>query len=251
MLCFCAFVLPACSLVPTHIQETHYIAVPSGGKFNYFRIRVNADATLSDVKYHSGWYPAEAVESLYGSANEGDAAEAYKLKNDIKKLINDAILKTETGYLDAASNPNSDPAVVQAWLTAQRRVRAMPGVTVPLPDGAIEIEYNPASAIALRHAGEKLVFVFSANPDEVVGAIEGFAKQAEVGATVLQLADVVRQQSVNEVATKEAENAASAKMNATLVAQLDALTKVLEGNPTAAQLRTEVKTLQMVLENSR
>ena len=246
-----AITLSGCSLGVTRVQETHFIAVPSHENVNYFRVRIEGSATLSKTKFRSGWFPAEAVDSLYGSADESSVSQAYKVRNEIKDRYNAAISSATQGYLDAAANPNSKPEVIEAWLSAQRRVRATAGTEVALPRGATEIEYDPASNLTVRHAGEKLVFALSSNPDDVLGAIANFSKDAEVGATVLQLADVVRQQSVNDVATTEARNEARSKLDAVLVDHIDATLKAIEGAPTAQDLQREVDSLRLILESVR
>jgi hypothetical protein len=241
----------SCTLGMTRLSKTHYIAVPSEDNVNYFRVRVEGSADLSKVKFASGWFPAEAVDSLYGAADEAGVAEAYKVKNDIKEQYNKAIVSTAQGYLEAAANPNSKPEVIEAWLRAQRRVRATAGAEMSLPAGAIEVEYDPASGLALRHAGEKLVFVMSSNPDDIIGAIARFSKDAEVGATVLTLSDVVRQNAANDVEQTIARNEARAKLNAVIMKRIDVLLTEMQDSTAALDLQKEIDALRIVLEGLR
>lgn len=240
-----------CSLGVTHLEEVHYIAVPSEDNVNYFRIRLEAYVTLSETKFEQGWFPAEAVDVLYGPADEATVADAYKVRNQILEKYNQAILKTAQGYLDAAADIHAKPETIEAWLAAQRRVRATAGSEVALPPGAIEIEYDPASNLALRHAGEKLVFVLSSNPDDVFAALTNFSKDAQVGATVLQLADVVLQNNANDVAETVARNEARAKLNDLIVKRIDIALQAIGQKQTAADLQKEIDTLRVVVETVR
>lgn len=242
--------LGGCSLGMTKIDHSHYLAVPSEKNVNYFRIRVTGRTKLGKTSYRSGWYPAAAVDSLYGDASQSGASAAYKLEEDLKSKINDKILATADGYLNAAADPKADPGLLEAWLAAQRRVRAFPGDEVPLPNGAVEIEYQPGANLALRHSGEKLIFVLSSDPDEVIGAISNFSQNVETGATVLRLADVIRQRSVDEVAATEARNAARGKTNEVLVQRIDSLQAVTE-KATRTELTREIESLRILLENLR
>ena len=245
-----ALAVAGCSLGITRINHSHYLAVPSEQNVNYFRIRVNGHTKLGKTSYRSGWFPAAAVDSLYGDASKSGASEAYKLEEDLKNKINERILSTAEGYLDAAADPKSDPDLIEAWLVAQRRVRAFPGDGVPLPAGAVEIEYEPGANLALRHSGEKLIFILSSDPDEVVGAINNFSQNAETGATVLRLADVIRQHGVGEVAAMEARNAERAKTSAALVNRITSLEAAVPG-ASREELTREVESLRILLDNLR
>lgn len=242
--------LLGCSTGKMELWETHYLAVPSKDNVNYFRIRVYGKSKLGDSSFRSGWFPAPAVDALWGDASKAGASEAYKLENDLKKAIDDQILATKQAYVIAAANPKTDPAVLESLLAAERRVLATAGDAIPLPDGAIEIDYNPGANIALRHAGQKLVFVMSSNPDEVIGTISNFSQSAETGATVLRLADVIRQRAVDEVAATEARNGARTKVNAAIVARMDALAAVTD-SANRTELTREIESLRILLENLR
>jgi len=245
-----ALALGGCTLGVTRIDHSHYLAVPSEKNVNYFRIRVSGYTKLGKTSYRSGWFPAVAVDSLYGDASKSGASEAYKLEEDLKNRINEKILSTADGYLAVAGDPKADPELIEAWLVAQRRVRAFPGDEVPLPDGAVEIEYEPGANLALRHSGEKLLFILSSDPEEVVGAINNFSQNAETGATVLRFADVIRQHAVDEVAATEARNAARAKVSKSLAQRIDALAASLP-KATREELTREVESLRILLENLR
>lgn len=243
--------LSGCQTGRMTVHERFYLAVPSGDNTNYYRVSVNADTVLSKAKYSSGWFPADTVDRLYGSTTEPGAASTLKTEENIKVMLNDAIEETTRGYLLAAKNPATSDEDILAWLSAQRRVRAVAGDGIALPAGAIEIEYDPSANLALRHAGEKLIFVLSSNPDEVIGAIQTFSNDTKTSATVLRFADVVRQQSLNQVEQADAVNSANARMDTVIVRQIQNSLASIESmsTPDRQSLLAEVEMLLMLVEN--
>ena len=127
----------------------------------------------------------------------------------------------------------------------------MPGPETVLPTGAVEIEYDPGANLALRHAGEKFVFVLSSNPDEILNPITRFAEDTKTSATVLRLADVIRAQAFNQVATTEAQNAAMKNMDNLIVQRIDVVLDMLENDPTRDDLVREIEALRILVENLR
>ena len=244
--------LAGCSGGPTRSEEIFYVAVPSGDNVNFYRMKVEAGTQLGVTKYQSGWFPADTVDRLFGDVSESGSAAALKTEQDIRQALDSAIKDTAVGYLEAAKDPDSSSETIMRWLQAQRRVRAIAGDGVPLPEGAVEIEYDPGAGLALRHAGQKLVFVLSSNPDQVMQNLRNFAGSKETSASVLRLADVVRAQAENRVVEAEAEAAAALRLDALVVRQIDAALANVEnaGNDRDALL-DEVRTLLILLETLR
>src|SRR5262249_44742893 len=200
---------------------------------------IEAETRLGETGFKSGWFLADAVDSLYGDASKTGITEAYRVQEDLKAKYNAAIVHTTDGYLNVAKDPKTDPAVIQSWLVAQRRVRAVAGNETPLPAGAVEMEYDPSGPLVLRHADEKLVMVLSPDPDAIIGTISAFSKDVETSATVMKLADVLRQQTASDIEIQEARNAARSKLDTTVVQGIDQLTKVLATKPSRAELTRE------------
>jgi hypothetical protein len=235
----------------TEISQRYYLAVPSGGDINFFRIRVAANTVLGDTAFRSGWYSAIAVDNLYGNVNEKDAVKAYQMRETLAAQYDAAIKKTTEGYLSAAADPLTKPEVLQSWLLAQRRVRATAGPETPLPQGSTEIEYNPGQGLATMHAGEKLVLVLSSDPGEVVEAINSFSKDVQTGATVMKLADVIRQREANDIAVAEARNEAHTSSDELIAARIATLQELLKSNPGRTELVREVDALRIIVDNYR
>jgi hypothetical protein len=77
------------------------------------------------------------VDRLFGNSSTPSQGGAVKTEQNIQKALNSAIEKTAKGYLKAASNPRTSDETILAWLSAQRRVRAMAGDGIALPEGAV------------------------------------------------------------------------------------------------------------------
>lgn len=243
--------LAGCSMGTTRVNQQYFLAVPSSTNVSYLRVRVEGESLLSVTDFRSGWFPADAVDSLYGDVSQNGATEAFRLKEQLKAKYDAAILKAQDGYLAAAADPKTDPAVLQSWILAERRVRATAGSDAPLPAGAIEVEYDPGRGITTAHAGEKLVLVLSSDPSSVIEAISAFSSDVQTGSTVLNLADAIRQQSSNDVAATEARNAAKARTDALISARLGVLSDLLKTDSKRADLTRELESLRLIVETYR
>lgn len=248
------FLLTGCSLGRMTIDQVFYLAVPSadGDDVNYYRITVNAHTLLAKSDYRSGWYPAEAVDSVFGDVSESGSIEQLKTQEALKKSINDKVLATTQAYLDAAADPNTDPARLQKLLMAQQNILAVPLAEALQLENAIAMEYNPKQGLVTAHAGEKLVFVLSADPDEVIANISNFAEHQRTGLAVSKLADVISQRVAGEVAELEANNSASKRtdvlVHQQIGAALSAVDAAREDPKKSAQLLEELEALRYLVE---
>jgi hypothetical protein len=233
----------------TTVDQTYFLAVPSDSNLNFLRIRVHADGELGESNFRSGWFPADAVDSLYGDVSDKGATDAFRIREQIKSKYDAAALKALDGYLAVADDAKADPALVQSWLIAMRRVRVTASEDSPLPRGAQEVEYDPGRDVTTFHAGEKLVLVFSSDPTNVIAAISSFSSDVQTSATVQDLADVIRQRSSNEIVSLEAQNSAKAKTDSLIGQRLDALSSFLKTNPKQSDLSRELEALRILLEN--
>ena len=163
------FVPLACTTGPMEIREVHYYAVPNGENTNYFRLKVTAKTSLGVASYREGWFPADAVDSLFGDVSEPGSVKALEAKVELKSAIRKGIVDTTKAWLKEASNPNADPEKLKNLFEARRRVLAYPkNIGEPFA-GGLEIEYNPMKSLVAAHWDEKKVYVLASNPDEVVG----------------------------------------------------------------------------------
>ena len=186
------------------VREVHYYAVPNGQNTNYYRLKVRAQTKLGDAEYRSGWFPGHAVDSLFGDVTQAGRTKALEARSKLEDDILLEIIATNKAWLEEASKHNADPENLKGLLEARRRVLAYPrGVGPPYP-GTLEIQYNPAKGIAALHSDEKLVFVLSSNPNEVVGKIANFAQNEKTVMSINQLGKVIAQRVRNETAELEA-----------------------------------------------
>lgn len=192
------------------VQETYYVAVPSGDNTNYYRVRVSANAENGKASYNAAWFSAYSVDSLYSDVSTSGAAAQLNVEKDIRETLNSEIKKAYQSYLTAAADPTKSNAEIEQWLKIIKRLRAVPGSATSLPLGAVEMEYNPLENLVTRRAGKKLVMVLSSNPDDVINQIAGFSQSTETSASVLRLGQLFEQQQKSQTAKELAEvNAAS------------------------------------------
>jgi len=200
-----AVALAACTTGPMNVREVHYFAVPNGENTNYYRLRVDAQTRLGVAGYRSGWFPARAVDRLFGEINSEAGAAEIDVRTKIETEINARILETTKGWLEEAVKLTPDRDKLDRLLAARRRILAYPSsIGEPYPK-TFEIEHNPAIGVATRYADEKLVFVLGSNPDEVIGRIASFVEEDKSVLTINRLSGVITQTRVNQVASREAQ----------------------------------------------
>jgi hypothetical protein len=194
-----------CSGGLTQVREVHYYAVPSERNTNYYRLRVHADTALGETEYRSGWFPTRAVDNLFGEVTSEGGVEALKTRTALEEAYNKAVEDTTTAWLTAAADPTASPGDLEALMNARRRILAYPlSEGSPFGSDTVEVEYNPMLGLVRRHADEKLVFVLSSNPDEVIQNISNFAESEETAVAVSRLAEVVSAGVVGDIAADEA-----------------------------------------------
>jgi hypothetical protein len=247
-----ALTFAGCTLGPMTVRETHYLAVSNGRDTNYYRLRVAADTRLGVAGYRSGWFPARSVDRLFGEVSSESAPAELQAKTELEMQVIDKIKETQRNWLEAAKNPDTDPRVLEKLNEARRRILAYPAFRAEPFPGTVEIEYNPGRDLATFHVDDKLLFVLSSNPDDVIQQIAAFAEDDKTVLSINRLAGAVVQRSTNEVASREAtqevDKANDARVKqviqqalqgttvgtgkATAVSQVDALLSVLDAvNP--------------------
>ncbi len=242
--------LGACTTAPMKVREQHYYAITNGTTTNYYRLRVSAETRLGQSEYRSGYFPADAVDALFGEIKSENAGEAIAARLKIEEMIRQAIEQTTRAWLVEARKVDADPAKLENLLNARRRVLAYPESAGKPFKGAVEIEYNPALGVFIRHADEKLIFILSSDPDDIVGAI---AQQAESNNTVYsinQLGKVIAQRTRNEIVEAEAAEAADAETAATVGKHIGNVLETLtpDSEPNPDQMLLQIDTLLAMLE---
>ena len=237
----------SCSLGRMEVRETHYYAVPGEYSTNYYRLNVVAETILGDSEYRSGFFPANAVDNLFGDVSAEGGAKALEAKLQLEKQIRDSLLQVNAAYQAKARNPDSTELELEKLLDARRRVLAYPRWNPEVLRDTIEIDYNPSKGIAIRRADEKLVFVLSSNPDEVVGKIANFAESDKTVYSINQLAKVMAQRSRNEIAAKEASEEVNSKLDFLIHEQIKKALEILGDSPPPTSKELAIKEIDILI----
>ena len=117
--------------------------------------------------------------------------------------------------------------------------------------GTIEIEYNPMKGVAILHADEKLVFVLSSDPDEVISKIVNFSESDKTVFSINQFAKITAQRVRNQLAAQEAEEEVNKKIDGIIHDQIKkTLTAIGDKQPSDKNLVvSEIDTLLRLLES--
>src|SRR5262249_39950883 len=153
---------------------------------------------LGVAGYRSGWYPARAVDRLFGEAASDSSPAELLARTELEMQTIDAIKETQRKWLLAAKNPNTPDDELRRLNEARRRVLAYPSFKPEPFPGTIEIEYNPGRDLATFHIDDKLLFVLSSDPDAVVRQIANFVEEDKTVLTINRLAGTITQVGVNE-----------------------------------------------------
>jgi len=237
----------SCSTGKMKISEMHYYAVPGEYNTNYFRLKVNADTILGDAEYRSGFFPATAVDSLFGDVSSEGGAKALEARRQLEKQIRDSLVKVNAEYQEKARNPDTTEQELDKLLQARRRILAYPRWN---PEGlrdTVEIDYNPSKGVAIRRWDQKLVFVLSSNPDEVVGKIANFAESDKTALSINQFAKVIAQRSRNEIAAQQAAEEVNLELDRLIHEQIKKALLALD-SPTAASKDMAIREIDVLIQ---
>jgi hypothetical protein len=244
-------VLGGCSLGPLEVSERYYLAATNGRETAYFRVRVNAETFLSKSEFRQGWFPARAVDALFGDVSDEGGGKALTVREKLRAQIDDAVLKTTTQYLEAAVDPNTPADRILKLLETRNRVLLTPSPSLGPSRQAQLIEYDPKRGLTTLRSDEKLVFVLSANPDEVIGNIANFAEQERTEQTIQKFTEVLVQNSRKEVATKEATAEVEGSADKLVAGQIEIALKTLQAGVTRDEAMQQVGALIHLLQSLR
>ena len=238
----------SCSLGQMDIRETHYYAVPGEQNTNYFRLNVKAKTILGDAEYRSGYFPSTAVDNLFGDVSAEGGAEALEAKRILEAQIRDSLIQVNAKYQEKARDPDTSEQELDKLLQARRRILAYPRWQPEVLRDTIEIDYNPSKGIAIRRSDEKLVFILSSNPDEVVGKITNFAESDKTVYSINQFAQVIAQRSRNDIAAQEATEAVNVKIDNLIYEQIQKALSILGESPTAESKELAIKEIDVLIQ---
>jgi hypothetical protein len=243
-----ALPLGGCSLGPLKVRETHYLAVTNGKETNYYRLRVEATTLLGVAGFRSGWYPARAVDRLFGDVSSDTSPAELQAQTDLELQIIDKVKVTQEQWLSEAAKPDADTLRLKQLNEARRRVLAYPAFRPQPFEDTVEIEYNPGRNIVTFHADDKLLFVLSSNPDEVIQQISSFAEDDKTILTINRLAGTITQRLTNEVAERAASQTVDETNDARLRGVINQAIAATAPNTSKASAAAQIDGLVGVLE---
>lgn len=237
----------ACSTGQMNIKESHYYAVKGKDNTNIFRLRIDAATVLGDSEYRSGWFPANAVDSVFGDVSSEGGAKTLEARREIEGKLRRAIVDSTSNYLDAAKDVDTTQEDLDKLLEARRRVLAYPFWQSGNIPGSFEIEYNPGKGLATLHADEKLIFILSSNPNEVVGKIANFAESDKTVYSINQFAKITAQRARNELAASEATAEVRQDIDKLIHAQIQKALTAIGQDPAATDLKIALNEIDVLL----
>ena len=120
-----------CSLGPLRVEETHYYAVSNGTNTNSYRLDIRAASFLGDAGYRSGWFPAHAIDSLFGDTTAQGGLAALETRSKLEQQINYKLVSTNQAWLEYASQWDAKNDKLKGLLMARKRVLGYPRTQDP------------------------------------------------------------------------------------------------------------------------
>ncbi len=239
--------LLGCTTGPMKLKERYYIGASNGTDRVYYRVSIYGRTTLGIAEFRQGWYPARAVDALFGDVTDEGAAEELAVRQQLRKQIDDATLAASKSYVEAAADPETPQKDLEQRLQALERIRKVPkGVVDPTSNSEL-MQYDPKRDLVFRNADHKLVLVLSSNPDEVVGQLAALSEETRTQALVNKMSRVVgRQARAKDIASLSEARAEMAATRA-VIDQIDALAAKLNEGLDEAHLKAEIEALITLL----
>ncbi|MES2974175.1 MAG: hypothetical protein V4757_11240 [Pseudomonadota bacterium] len=229
-----------CATGRMEVEQVYYLAATNGTSTNYFRVKVRASTILGVAEFRQGWFPANSVDALFGNVSEENEGKALLTREKMREQLDESILDTQKQYLAAARNPKTTEAELKALLQAQARVRQTPRDSAFGGADSRLIQYNPGKGLVVYKSDEKLVWVLSSNPDEVIGAIANFSEQEATQKDILKFTEVIIQSKRNEVVSRRASNTVRREDDDLVVAQITTASGALANAQKPAEVSAQV-----------
>lgn len=249
-------IFAGCTTGPMDIQNVHYYAVKNRENTNYYRLRITAHTQLGIAGYREGWFPATAVDKLFGDVSASGDSSTSAAKDTIRKAYDDAVTAATKAYLDLAVNPDTPADKLKAAYEARIKVLTFPNTFNPVfPPGSGEIAYDADRGVAVPHSDEKLVIILSSDPDGVVGSIAAVAQDEKTAQTINNLGALMSQRSRADQAAAGARNDVQKQQvyairQAVVTAEKAVRPDAPATAPTGDALRTALATQVRILSNT-
>ncbi|MEP5611884.1 MAG: hypothetical protein ABJP45_06525 [Cyclobacteriaceae bacterium] len=208
------------------VTTRKYFSISNGEDVNYYRLRIKGRSVLGNAQFRAGWYPTESVDMLFGDVSEDAETDYQKTKQEIKKHLNKTIKETYQAYLDTAKHPDTNAKYLEKVLEARRRVLLAPEKYSSL-DRSYIVEYDVTKGVAISHSDEKLIYILSSDPDEVIGKIANFTESEKTVKTIQNLSRTLGNQKLMEL---ENEKAQVARLDTLIKSQVTKVITALEND---------------------
>jgi hypothetical protein len=173
------------------VKERCYLRADSGDHSNYYRITFRAHTMFSDAQFRQGWFPAQAVDALFGDVSEEGSAEALTTREELRRQIDTKLIAAQKAYLDAVTTPDCDPDELAKRREALLNVRLVKVSDPNLAKHVTTMEYNPMADLVTYRHGQKLVVLLSSNPDQVISKLAVIAEDARTEQLFNKYANVI------------------------------------------------------------
>lgn len=240
--------LSACSKGTLDTSEVYYLRV-SGPEHNaYMKVVVKTNSVGNKVELRQGWYPSEAVDALFGDLSSQNSVKSNESRDKIRAQYSEALASTIEAYLEKAKDPNTTLKDLESYLKAISRVKLMVRNNIENIPGVDSIEYDVSSDVLHRRSGQKLVFVFSADPNDVIAGIESFANHSATKAEISKLVKYVSDREKSDVAIKlELSKIAKNKRDKLIFSQIEIANTSLNARLTKEEALVRVNRLLQLL----
>ncbi len=226
--------LSGCTSGPMRVDETYYLGASNGADRVYYRVNVQGRTYLGDSEFRQGWFPAYAVDALFGDVSDEGSAEALTTREELRRQIDQKLIETRKKYLARAVDPEATPDELRKLLAAVIRVRmAARESTGDLGNQAVVMEYKPQADLITAHAGQKLVLFLSSDPDAIISKLGDLAEDTRTEQLFNTFSSVVKARTMQEQDRARAEQRENLDQADQLTVQLSHLLSTLEdgGNP--------------------
>ena len=203
----CAGVFSACTSGPMDVDEKYFLVARNDqGDANYYRVRISGATRVGDAKFRQGWYPADAVDAVFGELSAENEGKALATETRLRSQLDDAFVAAQEQYLKAAlaSDPPPDPDVLRAKLEVFNNIRKLPPPPREGADRTTFIEYNPRAGLELRRSGQKPVMILSSDPDEIINKIVNVAEDAKTQELWYGMSEVLKARELAKTASEVA-----------------------------------------------
>lgn len=238
------------------ISERYYLAASDGRDVNFYRVTLSAHTAYSKAEFRQGWYPADAVDAVFGNVSQDDSVARLRTEAELRKNIDDTLVALSARRAEILSKAAPlTPQEREDLADIDQRKRtlfAYPWLEYGETDSGgqtVVMEYNPERGIVTRRNGEKLVFLLSADPDAIIQDMAGFSEAQQTRLGIDYFAEVLTNSANREVFERNAILELERSRDAGISTRIEAIRKSIPTTATADELRAQLLALRALIGN--